>query len=290
MLVPVSPTKEQTNAQLTLTVLQDSKGFSRLVRSYSHYPFRLSPPLQLSSQDQECLYLYLMNTAPGWLAKDRVRSEIHLGSEARLFLTDQAATKVHSMPEVKDKAQVHTEVSLSPGAFLEWLPEPVILYREASLQQTCKLIVAEDAGFVLSEIMVPGRLARGEVFQFRQYSNRVVVMDNREMVRWIDSGQLTGLNNPLTQSPLLKDLPITGTLYVVPPQPQILPQLQEKLHLLSEGRKNELILGVSRLPDGKGLIMRSLSTRASWIREIHYTALNLVRNLMGLPELPEAPK
>lgn len=290
MLTTLSEIKGLKKAQLELQVLQDRQGKTQLVRSYTRYPYRLSPALRLCSQNRDCLYIYMINTSPGWLAKDDINTEICLGSGAHLFLTDQAASKVHCMPQSKDQANVHTEVSLSAGAFLEWIPEPVILYKDAALQQTCRVTKAKDAGFILSDIMIPGRLARGEIFLFRKYSNRVTLMHENGQTLWVDSNRLVGGKNSLTCSSLMTIRPVSGTLYIVPPRPDLLSSLQEQLRYLGQQNERNMILGISRLPDGEGLIMRSLSSRASWICEIHYQALKLTRNLLELPELPEVPK
>ncbi|QDZ39612.1 urease accessory protein UreD [Euhalothece natronophila Z-M001] len=275
---------------LQLKVGQDAQGYSQAMRTYATYPFRLSPPLMLSSQDRRCLYLYLMNTAPGWLAGDGCFGEITLAKNSHLFLTDQAATKVHTMPNLEESAQLTHCVTLAEGAFLEWLPEPIILYQDACFQQKSEITIADNSGFAISEILIPGRLARGESYQFRHYSNQFIVKNQQGKCLFQDSGQLFGKKNPLRKSHLLTALPIMGTLYLVPPKAITLSVLQEKLQILVKDYGKDLKVGVSTLPNCEGLLIRLLASHAS--DSLHYIkeAVSLFRHFLGLPTLPEIPK
>ncbi|MFP4134409.1 MAG: urease accessory protein UreD [Halothece sp.] len=272
----------------SLKVGRSSQGHSGIMEMYATYPFRLSPPLKLSSQDQNCLYLYLMNTAPGWLAGDHYRGEIILARKAHLFLTDQAATKVHTMPD--QSAQVNYQINLAPGALLEWLPEPMIFYQEACFQQRLDITVAQNAGFAISEMLIPGRLARGESYQFRHYRNQVVVHDQQGNCLFQDSGQLFGKTNPLRESSLLMSFPIMGTLYLVPPSAIALSELQAKLQALVKEYGKDLKVGVSKLPNCEGLLVRILANHASDNAHYMKQAVSLFRSFLSLPTLPEIPK
>ena len=80
-------------------------------------------------------YHYLINTSPGLLAGDELNLSLQLEANTSLYLTDQAATKVHQMPEIDTKATVNYQIKLEPNSSLELVPEPVILYKNAALSQ-----------------------------------------------------------------------------------------------------------------------------------------------------------
>jgi urease accessory protein len=77
-------------------------------------------------------YLYLINTSPGLLAGDRLNLSLQLDKNTNLYLTDQAATKVHPMPNFQ-KAVVDTQIVLDTNTNLEYVPEPIILFKDSIL-------------------------------------------------------------------------------------------------------------------------------------------------------------
>jgi len=127
--LPVSP------QQLTLEIGLDQFGRSFVYRQYATYPFRLSRPLRLDPTDANRAYLYIMNSSPGLLAGDRFQIGAKLRDRTSLYLTDQSASKVHLMP-LGQVARIRYDFEIGAGASLEFVPEPLILYRDANLEQT----------------------------------------------------------------------------------------------------------------------------------------------------------
>ena len=84
------------------------------------YPLSVSPVFRLeengSGESLKRAYLYRMNTSPGLLAGDRLAMNLQLSAGAELYLADQAATKVHSMPEAQARVDYRIEVGRSRHA------------------------------------------------------------------------------------------------------------------------------------------------------------------------------
>ena len=79
------------------------------------------------------------------------------------------------MPQPAAHATIHNWIEVGDRATLEFLPEPLILFADSALSQTTDITLHAEAGLSLGEIILPGRLARGEAYQFRQYFSRLRV-------------------------------------------------------------------------------------------------------------------
>ncbi|MGL5076037.1 MAG: urease accessory protein UreD, partial [Waterburya sp.] len=144
---------------------------------YSNYPLRLSSIFRFEGANSQRAYLYLLNTSPGLLAGDTLNLSLQLASNSHLYLTDQAATKVHPMPEVNTKATMNYQIVLEANSSLELVPEPIILYKNSILEQDTIIKLHPKARLFLSEIILPGRLAKQEFYDFNYYFNRLQVKD-----------------------------------------------------------------------------------------------------------------
>lgn len=80
-----------------------------------------------------------MNSSPGLLAGDRIKMNLDLGANTGLYLTEQAATKVHAMPQPETIASIDFHITIGEAATLELIPEPIIFYQDAALTQKTKI-------------------------------------------------------------------------------------------------------------------------------------------------------
>ncbi|MBD2077071.1 urease accessory protein UreD [Phormidium sp. FACHB-592] len=286
--------------QLAVQIGLDHYHQSFVQRQYATYPFRLSRALRLDPTDAHRTYLYIMNSSPGLLAGDAFQMSVRLSDRTALYLTDQSATKVHQMA-VEQSARVHYEVAVGSGASLEYVPEPIILYRNASLKQTMRITLAPTGSLFLSDIMVPGRLARGEYFHFRQYVNRLQVYTPAGDLVFTDAMQLKGQGDRphaaepdrtsfdrASQSPLFSPYPILASLLLVLPEIDLQP-LSQDLAQFAQVQTN-LTAASSPLPNCNGLWLRAMAGSVSIAKTYINYALTRMRHLNGQPSLPEVPK
>jgi urease accessory protein len=134
-------------------------GRSRLAHLYQRDPLRVlfpaPPPGELDTA-------VLVTTSGGLVAGDRLGVAVELGPEARLHATAQAAEKVYR----SERRETRIELSLvaAERAWLEWLPPETIVFDGARLRRTARVELAPGAGFLGGDILVLGRIARGERF------------------------------------------------------------------------------------------------------------------------------
>jgi urease accessory protein len=65
---------------------------------------------------------------------------------------------------------------------LEYMPEPVMLYRDAVFRNECEIHIQPGGTLLMSDILCAGRISRGEVFQFDSYDNRLRVYFGDELI------------------------------------------------------------------------------------------------------------
>lgn len=274
--------------QLDLQIGRNRAGRSFVRHQYATYPFRLSRALQLDPLDASRTYLYLMNASPGLLAGDTLQLQVWLDDQTSLYLTDQSATKVHTMPV--DRA-AHTSYTLhvGAGANLELVPEPLILYEDANLEQTMQVTLDPTGRLFLSEMVVPGRLARGECYQFRHYCSRLEVTTPAGVLVVADAMRLAGRANGFARQALFAPLPILANLIVVVPNLD-LQQLSQALEDIAKARSPQLRLASSPLPNCHGLLVRAMADSVETMKATIRHVLNSTRRLSGQSALPEIPK
>ncbi|MEO0540932.1 MAG: urease accessory protein UreD [Cyanobacteria bacterium P01_A01_bin.105] len=260
---------------------------SFIAHQYATYPFRLSGNLRLDPADPDRVYAYIMNASPGLLSGDDLRLALEVGDRSSLYLTDQSATKVHSQPPGGAAAQVTWTVQVGAQAYLEYVPEPIILFSSAGLSQRMQVTLHPQGRLVLSEIIVPGRLARGEFYAFDQFQSRLRVQTPEGELCFADNQRLVGRANRFKHSPWLADLPIMGNFILAVPGVSLTQLVQQ---LQSYELSPELRVGHSPLPSGNGVLVRAIATQVSVLKAYQRHVLNCVRQLTGQPPLPDIPK
>ncbi len=277
--------------QLALKLALASHGKTVLSHRYMAYPLSISPVFRLEKDSTTAsikrAYLYRMNTSPGLLANDALKISLQLDSGSQLYLADQSATKVHMMPEKRAQATVNYQIYLSDRTTLEFLPEPLILFADSALKQQTNITIHPTAGLSLGEIVLPGRLARGESYQFRQFFSRLRISDVQGRLWFAESMKLLGQKNQFVKEPLFASRSVLGALILILPEaiatPHNLKILSTQVDALAS---NSLDLASSILPEGRGLFVRAMGQTTREMQSGFKAAVNYVRTLRGEALLP----
>ena len=118
-------------------------------------PFLAQRALHLDEALPEMAWLFMITTTGCVLQGDRFALDVSLGPQARAHLTTQSATKVHAMDA--NCAMQTQQITLEDGAYLEFLPEPLIPHRGSRFGSDTRVTIAETASLLVSEIVQPGR-------------------------------------------------------------------------------------------------------------------------------------
>lgn len=279
--------KYQNHLELELQSSQSCQTICN--HQYTTYPLRLSPIFRLEGKNSNRAYLYLINTSPGLLAKDELNLSLQLSENTNLYLTDQAATKVHPMPEINSKASINYEIIVNKDSSLELLPEPVILYEDSVLEQNTTVKLDSTAKLFLTEIILPGRLAKEEYYDFRYYYNRLQITDLTGKLLFTDAMHLEGKNNLFKDNHLFTSMPIMGNAIAVLPDTDI-DLLTSQLENIELTSCKNIEIATTILPGGNGIMIRSLAHKTLELKKYFVYVLNCIRLSTNQASLPPIPK
>ncbi len=121
-------------------------------------PFHLSKPYW----DGHALIVQVVNPTAGILAGDRLESAISVGSGAAVLVTSPSASRVFQMKE--GEAESRQQFTVDAGGWLEFMSEPLVLHRGSRYRQRTEIDVATGGELFFADLLMPGRIARGETW------------------------------------------------------------------------------------------------------------------------------
>ena len=121
----------------------------------SRTPFLAQRALHCDDALPDMAWLFMITTGGCVLQGDRLALDVALGEGARAHVTTQSATKVHSMDA--NYAHQTQSFTLGEGAYLEFLPDPLIPHRQARFANDTRIVIDPTASMLCSEIVQPGR-------------------------------------------------------------------------------------------------------------------------------------
>lgn len=155
--------------------LEDRKGKTVARNVFFQGAFKVMRPIYHETTGKVCYYL--LNPGGGYLDGDRYRMKVTAAEGSKVTLTTQSATKVYKTP--KDYAYQETEIMLEKGSYLEYLPDPLIAYKNARYRQKNTVRMDSSAVFLYTDILTPGWSDTGEKFSYHtvQLINEIYVDD-----------------------------------------------------------------------------------------------------------------
>ena len=142
--------------------MENRKGKTVAKNVYFQGALKVMRPIYHDDSGQACYYI--LNPGGGYLDGDRYQMQISLENNARLTLTTQSATKVYKTPHTH--AYQETEIFLKKGSYLEYIPDPLIAYRQARYKQKNVIHMEKGATFLYSISLRQGGLQMGERFSY----------------------------------------------------------------------------------------------------------------------------
>ncbi len=292
---------QQGLADLTLAVRGASPdgrgGRTRLVGCRTNPPLQVQRVLYLDEALPDMAFIYLCNVTAGVLQGDSLQVRVHACPGARAHLTTQAATKVFAMPD--GSACLDTCLYVDQGAWLEYLPEPLIPFQGARYRQQTSVVVAPGATLVHGEIVAQGRSARGESLAYARLQSSLKVTTQAGEPIFQEAWSIA----PGTRSPLGLGIlgrqrlpegtgasrhaasPAVGTLLVVTEEVAAGPLLQRIRDAL-EGCQNA-VAGASALAGGRGVGVKVLAGDVASARAaLHRAWAGARRGILGVDPPP----
>ena len=235
---------------------------------------RFSPPVHLSKpyldHDSGSLLINLSCPTAGMLAGDRMSCDIQLNDNSSMVVTTPGATRSHFMQS--GIAMVEQSFRIYDHSFLEYNPGTLILQEATSLKQNTHIELSEQAELLYVEKIMPGRVAHGELFQFKKFSNRMKIFKDKSLIL-SEYFSLEPENDSVHAWKHSFHTPFYGCFYLISPKVEkSLPSCLE-IHDL----KNEcLLIGASQMHRNVGWIIKILAGDAIEFRK----AMQRVRSLI----------
>lgn len=249
---------------------RDSRTF--LQGKYHTAPIKIAKAFEL---DQE-LGIMVMDVSPGMLEGDHYSMEWVAGQNTNVYVTNQSFTKVHPCPN-GGRATMSQLFQLEHGAFVQYMPQPCMLYRDAEFMNTTVVKLAPGAVWMQAEVLCPGRTPLGELFKYRQYMNTLSVYFENKLIfnQWQKT--VPSCQN-LQGKGAWEEQTHWGSFYAFSDRinPSHVEAIRENLQSLPQNPGNEVLFGVS-LTYRHGLVV-SASAQAAWpLQEILEYSFQLVR-------------
>ncbi len=127
-------------------------------------PYHISKPYW--DADTRTLLVQVVNPTAGILSGDRLESAVEVASGAAVLLTTPSASRVFKMRE--GEANSAQRFTVESGGWLEVLPEPVVPHRGSVFHQRTELAVAADGAAFYADLLLPGRVAHGEAWEWKK--------------------------------------------------------------------------------------------------------------------------
>jgi len=273
---------------------------TRLVRDLARVPFHVSGTLGHDPHPAGET-VFVQSPSGGVAQGDRHDISVAAGPDAVAHVTTSSATKVLSME--RNYAASEVALSVSGAGHLDYVPAPTILHPDARYGQGTTVDLAPDATAVVGEVMVPGRLARGERFDFERYASTVEVRSEGELLVADATHLAPGADDgPDPAAPgVLGEFAVFGTLYVLAPGRDAA-ALADRLHDAVTTGSGEVVAedagtgtdeatgdpddstdpaeieaGATHLPNGAGVLVRALGHRTGPVTDSLHAAWDAAR-------------
>ena len=168
--------KLEENSDKNKTVITDQ---------YSQVPLYTQKALYYDENLPNMAHLFIMSPSGGILQGDRYRMDISLANNAVSHITTQGATRIYKMNS--NYATQLININIGKDCYLEFIPDQIIPFRNSRYYQKVSLNVDPSATLIYSEIIVPGRVAMGELFSYDLCNLKTIGQNTEKNIKFIDN-------------------------------------------------------------------------------------------------------
>lgn len=182
---PAAPRLQRGQGAARMT-FKARAGRTELADLYQSDPCRVLFP---APDPGEPFVAVLLTTSGGLTGGDKVEIEVVAEADTVAVVSSQSAEKIYRA--LGPPTVIRADLTVAPGAWLEWLPHETILFDRARLDRRIELHLAPGARVLAGELIVLGRTARGESFDTGLLHEAWRVMRDGKLI-WADVLRLDG--------------------------------------------------------------------------------------------------
>lgn len=262
---------------LTLRFEQDlERGKTVVKEQYSKVPLYTQRALYLEESLPSMAYMYIISPSGGILQGDRYRMDITLKNNAYAHITTQGATRIYRME--KNYATQIVNVVVDDSCYFEFIPDQIIPYRDSRFYQKVDLKVHDNATMVYAEMIVPGRVASGESFEYDICYMKALARNQNHMLRFIDVAVLEPKKRILNTLGILENFGVVGNMYILT-KTKYVTELSKDINSVLQ-KFSRISAGATILPHDSGVIIRILGEVASDLRSVMYEIIKITRRII----------
>jgi urease accessory protein len=230
----------------------------------SRTPYLAQRVLHCDDALPDMAWLFMITTSGCVLQGDRLALDVTLGPGARAHVTTQSATKIHSMDA--NFALQTQSFTLGEGAYLEFLPDPLIPHRQARFASDSRITIDPSASMLYSEIVQPGRRHHhpDECFGVTLLSLATAAVRPGGEPLFSEKLLIEPLRNPMRQAGVMDGFDVFGNVILCAPADntdRVLAQLDAEVD-----REQGVAFGACRLPNDAGLIFKVLGRETAQVK------------------------
>ncbi len=262
---------------LRLNLEKDSvTGNTVINEQYSRVPLFVQRAMYLEETLPAMAYVYIVSPSGGILQGDRYQIDIKLGNNTFAHVTTQGATRIYKME--KNYASQTININVEDEGYFEYIPDQIIPFRNSRFYQEVNLYVHDSATMIYSEVIVPGRVASGEAFEYDICYIKTVGRNQLGKTRFMDVVKLDPKNKNLRTEGILGKFKVVGTTYIVTKESYVQDlryEISERIKGLEV--KGKISGGTSILPARQGIIIRILGNSAEDVKKIIFDIVRIAR-------------
>lgn len=227
---------------------------------YFQGAFKVTRPIYLDESGQASFYL--MNPGGGYVDGDRYRMEIVVEEEAHVLLTTQSSTKIYKTKS--EPILQETDIVVKSGGFLEYIPDPIIAYRDARYRQQTVIRMERGAVLIAADILTPGWSPDGELFRYQRIQVKTEVFLDDELIVY-DHLNLQPNRQNMTGLGLFEGYTHYGSLLII--GEQVTPEFLDDLHtvIADSGVSGKIGCSLLTVP---GMAVRVLGSSTQEIEQL----------------------
>lgn len=230
--------------------------------------------------------VYILSSGGPNVDGDRYEQIITMHSGSMAHVTTGAGTKIAEM--VDNYASMSQVLTLEEDTYLEFLPEPVTPCRHSRYIQGTEVIIHPTATLFYSEIYNAGRkyYKDGELYEYDMISACTEARrpDGTRLFR--EKFIIDPKHDPLRSLGFVGRYDVFANVLVLTP-----PEKAEAIYAETEPvRTDELMTGITRLPNEAGLIYKVLGIQTGPVKKaVREFASTVRRHIKGVPMAPDFP-
>lgn len=260
---------------LQLKLERDADNRRTVIREqYCKTPLCVQRALYLEETLPAMAYVYIISPSGGILQGDRYRIDIVLSNNSFAHVTTQSATRIYKMEKNFGTQMVNIEVK--EGSYFEYIPDQIIPFRNSRFYQAVELNVHDNATMIYSEMLVPGRVARGESFEYDICYIRTRARNQLGKPRFVDMIKLEPKKEDLRLEEIMGTFDVVGTMYIIT-RPLYIKDLQQEINLKINELQETIAGGASAFPNKQGIIVRMLGKTAGEVRNMIFEVIRISR-------------